>query len=167
MLTTKVFFLWLHLGAIVVWVGGLFVMTIVFMPALRAGIDSPGLAARVTAAAAQRFQRISRELIVLILLTGIFNLLFAGLARSFQFSAAYLAMLGAKISLFVILIGLQVWQSTRLYPALATLTAGVERRSDPAPEAVKALQRRALFASALSALLSMVAILLGLQLGFH
>lgn len=167
MLTTKVVFLWLHVGAIVVWIGGLVVMSLVLSPVLRSNLDSPRDASRLAAIAAQRFQRISRELIGLILVTGIFNLIHAGLARSFHFSAAYLSMLALKIAFFLVIIGLQVWQSTRLSPALATLTAGMERRLDPMPDEVKQLHRRGLVVSVVSSVLALLAILLGLQLRFH
>jgi uncharacterized membrane protein len=167
MLTMKVFFLWLHIGAIVVWIGGLFAMSFVFVPTLRGGLTSPSEAARLAANTAQRFQRVSRELVAIILITGIFNLIFAGIARSFQFGAGYLSMLGVKVVFFIVIVGLQLWQTTRLYPALTMLTADAGTHADTASEAVKKLRRRALTASVLSSVLALVAILLGLQLRFH
>ena len=83
MISFTTFSLWLHLIAIVLWVGGLFAIAFGFIPVLRKGTDSASAAARLTATALGRFQRISRELVFLILLTGIFNVINAGVARGF------------------------------------------------------------------------------------
>ena len=148
------------------WVGGLFAVFFVLVPVLKSGIASPKESARLVAMAVQRFQRISREVILLILLTGIFNLILAGVARGFQFSAAYLTMLAAKVGLFAAIVAIQAWQSFRLAPALVSITSGTEQASGPAPAAIKRLQRQALVTSLLSLIFAVAAILLGLRLRY-
>lgn len=64
----------------------------------------------------RRFQRLSRELILVVLLTGIFNLIFVGMLSSFQFSAEYLTLVAVKFALFIALIANQMWYTYRLVP---------------------------------------------------
>ena len=162
MLTFKTFSLWLHIAAIVVWVGGLVAVSFVFVPVLRRGIDSPQEVARLVSMVVQRFQRISRELIFVILLTGVFNLVHAGIARGFDFSAAYIKMLIVKVSLFVVIVAVQAWQSFRLVPAFASITSAT-----PGNATARRLQRRAIMTSILNAVLALSVILLGLELRYR
>lgn len=101
----------MHLSAIVVWIGGMVAIPFVAAPVLRREAGHPAVVTLV-----RRFQRLSRELIVVILLTGIFNVIFAGVLHGFRFSPAYIAVLSAKIALFVAIIANQLWYSYRLVP---------------------------------------------------
>lgn len=111
MLTARTFILWIHLGAIVVWIGGMVTIPFVAAPILRREGGHDAVVALV-----RRFQRLSRELILVVLLTGIFNLIFVGMLSRFQFSAEYLILVAAKFALFVALVANQVWYSYRLVP---------------------------------------------------
>lgn len=111
MLTAQTFILWIHLGAIVVWVGGMVTIPFVAAPVLRRAADHDAVIALV-----RRFQRLSRELILIVLLTGIFNLIFVGLWTDFRFSVEYLTFVAAKFVLFIALIANQMWYSYRLVP---------------------------------------------------
>lgn len=161
------FILWLHVTAVVFWAGGLAVVTLVVLPVVRNGLESPEEAARVVSASLRRFQRISREIILLILVTGIFNLINAGVARGFDFSRTYLGVLLVKVSLFVVMIVIQAWQTSligRTTDAFATAPGpGGRREFDPANH----LYRRIMLAGVLDALLAMTVILLGLKLRYH
>ncbi len=161
----ETYVLWLHIAAIVVWVGGLFAVSFVLVPVLRRGIDSQQEVARLVTMVLRRFQRISRELILLILLTGMFNLISAGVARGFNFSATYIVMLVIKVTLFVVMVAIQAWQGFRLAPAFASLVSGTEQTV--VPGAVKRLRRRALATSMLNMVLAATAILLGLGLRYR
>lgn len=161
MLSFATLVLWLHVAAIVFWAGGLLVVSLVFLPVLRGGLESPHDAARLFAAASGRFLRISREIIVLVLLTGIFNVINAGVARGFAFSPAYIAILLFKIGAFVTIAGVQVWQAVRLAPALFSETSASDAS---ASHAIDRGQRRVLATSVVVLLLSVLAILGGLLL---
>ncbi len=145
----------------------MFTVAFVFVPVIRRGIDSPKEVARLVAMVVQRFQRISREVVFLILLTGIFNLINAGVARGFDFSATYIRMLVIKVALFIVIIAIQTWQSFRLVPAYSAITSDMEQAVDTASGAFKRLHRRALMTSILSLVLAASVILLGLALRYR
>ena len=157
MLPFSAFVLWLHLAAMAVWVGGLFAISFVAIPVLRQAVDSPALAARLAARTVRRFHRLSVEVVVLIVLTGIFNVMNAGIPRGFQFGAAYLQLLLLKLGLFLAIVGLQAWQAFRLAPAMAA-------SPDPAPEVLRSLHRRLFWTSMLNGVLALIVVLLGLKL---
>lgn len=167
MLTFKAISLWIHIAAIVVWAGGLFAVYFVIVPVLRKGISSAQDAARLVAMVMQRFQRISREIIFIIILTGIFNVMHAGMARGFDFSAGYLRVLVTKIILFVIIIAIQTWQTVRLAPALVSATSQMDQGASSLPGPAARLQRQALLTSILNVVLAVFAILLGLGLRYE
>ncbi len=111
MLTVRTIILWMHLAAIVTWLGGMVAVPFIAAPVLRssAGLEAIQILVR-------RFQRLSRELVFVILLTGIFNLIFVGALSRYDFSAGYLGVVGAKVGLFLIILGNQLWYSYRLVP---------------------------------------------------
>ena len=111
MLTARTFILWIHLSAIVVWIGGMVTIPFVAAPFVRRAAGHEAVVALV-----RRFQRLSRELILVVLLTGIFNLIFVGVLTGFQFSTEYLTLVTTKLALFVGLIANQLWYSYRLVP---------------------------------------------------
>ena len=156
MITFTVFILWLHIAAIALWVGGLFAVSFVMVPVLKQGAGSPETAAALFAHGLERFQRISREILLVILLTGIFNLGNAGMARGFGFGTLYLTILGIKVGLFLTIAAVQLWQSLRLAPAIQAAAA--------VPEISSGLYRRFLLTSLLNVAMGVVAVLLGLRL---
>lgn len=166
MLTFTTLTLWLHVAAVVVWVGGLFAVSFVFVPVVRTGVESPALAARLAAAVMGRFARISREMIFLIALTGVFNVISAGNARGFDFSATYIGVLVTKVTLFVAIVGIQAWQCLRLAPALVSHASGSNPGTDPVPVPLEKLKRRAVVSSVVSFVLGLSVILLGLGLRY-
>ena len=166
MFTFTTFSLWLHVTAFVVWVGGRFALAFVLLPVIWSGLESPKEAARLVAMSVERFQRISREVIFVILLTGLFNLINAGIARGFNFSTTYLTLLAVKVSLFLVVVVIQFWQSLRLVPALVAVASDTESGSG-APQALKRLRKQFLTTSLLSVLLAGVLIFLGLALRYR
>lgn len=157
--------LWIHLAAIALWVGGLFAVPMVVTSVIRGEMDDPRAAVRLMAAALGRFQRISREIIFLIFLSGLFNIINAGVPREFDFGARYLGELGTKVLFFVALIAIQMWQSYRLIPRAAANIAAMGR-NDAAASALSLLQRRLLVTSLVSVVLAIAAIFLGLRLRY-
>jgi putative copper export protein len=142
-----------------VWVGGLFAIPLVAVPVLRQSLDSPAEAARLAARTIRRFHRVSVEVIVLVVITGIFNVMNAGMPRGFQFGAAYLHVLFAKLGLFLLMVGIQSWQAWRLAPAL-------QASPDPASGDLRTLYRQLLWTSILNVGLAVVVVRLGLELRY-
>lgn len=114
MLTARTIILWMHLAAIVVWLGGMVAIPFIVAPVIRrtAGLDAMQILTR-------RFQRLSRELVLAILLTGIFNLIFVGALTRFNFSTEYLAVVGVKFTILMLMLANQLWYSYRLVPRWA------------------------------------------------
>jgi len=138
----------------VIWVGGWLALTLVFIPLARRS-TAPGDAGRLIVGAAHRFQRLSRELVLIVLLTGIFNMIYAGIGRGFGFSTPYVVMLVAKIAAFVAMAVLQAWQTYALLPRYAA-----------ALEAGEPGERRFAVATAAGVLLAAAAIFMGLGLRY-
>jgi len=155
----------LHVTAIVVWLGGLVTVSFVLASAL-AWADSPGAIARFAATTAARFQRISRELVFIILLTGIINLIYIGVARSFSFGSAYVVALALKISLFASLIAIQAWQSFRLSPRIVAIGSQMEA-ADQLPAEATRIRKRAFLLSMVNFVLAALAVYLGLGLRYR
>ena len=149
MFTFRVVVLWIHLAAIIVWVGGMIVVPFVAMPAVRRfGAEhlAPERATALVETLVGRFQRFSRELFFTILLTGIFNLINAGWLTNFSYPSAWLQLVGAKFILFLTMGINQAWYSLKLVPQGET--------------------RIALWSALANALLAAVVLYLGLRLRF-
>lgn len=126
MFTFRAVVLWIHLAAIIVWVGGMIIVPFVAAPAARrfAGEHlTPERAARFVETLVRRFQRFSRELFFAILLTGIFNLINAGWLTNFSYPAAWLQLVAAKFVLFLVMGVNQAWYSLTLVPQGKTRVA--------------------------------------------
>ncbi len=154
--------LWVHLVAVVIWVGGLAVVWLACVPVVTSAVRPPQDAARLAGMVVHRFQRISWEVMSLILVTGIIKLIEIGAARGFELGASYVGMLVAKVGLFATIAAIQVWQSFRLVPAFAASAP-----ADSASPETERFKRRALVSAVISFVLAASAILLGLQLGHH
>lgn len=107
--------LWLHLSAIIVWVGGLIAIPFVTVPAVRRVLPS-GEAAELIQRIVRRFLRVSRELILIVFLSGIFNVLHLGYVSQFAYTERFLWIVGAKFVLFAAMAANQLWYSMRLVP---------------------------------------------------
>lgn len=114
-------------------------------------------ARRLISDAASRWQRISRELMLIVLLSGIFNVINVGVAREFRFSNEYIAVLFTKILLFAVLVVIQFWQTYRLVPRYV---AALEERSG-------GTRRTFAVISLVNVILAGTAVFLGLELRFR
>lgn len=113
--TLRVLGLWLHLLAVVVWVGGMVGWVFVLLT------ERPWDGSDEETAWLERLGRrvctVGWEALFVIVLTGIFNLLPRGQSGRL-FDAAYLIPLLIKLSLVGGMIGLQLWQHGWLVPRL-------------------------------------------------
>lgn len=107
--------LWLHLVAIVLWIGGIFAVSFVAVPAIRKWSRTPDpevLIARLV----RRFIRLSRELILIVFLSGLFSVLAIGYSMQFAYTSRFLWLVSAKFLLFLALAVNQMWHGLRLVP---------------------------------------------------
>lgn len=93
MFTFRNLVLWVHLSAIVLWIGGLLYQQLVMLPALRKAREKLPAAKSIAGTVSGRFQRMSLELVLIIILSGIFNIINAGLPHGFAFRSIYLPWL--------------------------------------------------------------------------
>ena len=163
-MTFRTFVLWVHLSTIVVWLGGLFTVVFVLVPVLARKTTSPKEVAGLVEGVLKRFQRISREIIFLVFLSGVFNIILAGMARGFSFGSTYMQILTIKLLLFIVIIVVQAWQSSRLAPSFVAMAA--EADVDSMGPASKRLQRRLYLTALLNLVLGVTVILLGLKLRY-
>jgi putative copper export protein len=122
------FVLWLHLLALSIWIGGMVIVPFVVIPVARLRLGEG--AEEFVEAVARRFQRLSRELIVAILLTGIFNVINLGVMTRFTFGGEFIRLLAFKVVFFGLMAVNQVWFTFVLIPSpekkrLATWSAVV------------------------------------------
>ena len=91
------------------------------MPALRKSLAAPKDFARSLENISNRFNTFSKEMVGVIVLTGIFNLINAGWEIQYNFSARFLNLLFLKLFFVVIVILLQVIHSRTFVPKLVEL----------------------------------------------
>ena len=160
MFTFRSLFIWMHVVTVVCWIGGIVFSAFVAGPVLT-GKSALAGGSPFHERVVHRFQRLSRELFFLILITGIFNLVNRGIINGFNFSSTYLIVLGTKFSILLCIAGLQVYYSMKLIPRLSGLLEEGGMLGE-----VGALQKRAFMIACLMATLGASAIFMGLNLGF-
>ena len=166
MITFKAVILWLHLTTVVVWVGGMFFMTLVLLPMLRCSTSSHRDLFSIIDGAVKRFQTISWEAVGIILLTGIFNLINVGLERDFNFSAAYIHIVATKFFLLIIIIAIQSFQSYNLLPGMISRLSSGDKL--PAgTDSFDKFRKRTMLLSIPKLLLAGLVIYLGLSLEYR
>ena len=135
---------WLHLVVASVWAGGLAYMALVLFPVLRRAAPSPEERRRLLARAVPRFSRLAVFSVLVLAVTGTYNLLIHSTNLTSIAGSAYGWVLAAKIALFVALVAIGAVNLLRLSPRLQGTTrmlaglvptAGARRqlRSLPAP----------------------------------
>jgi uncharacterized membrane protein len=165
--TFKTIILWLHLSAVVVWIGGMFFATLLLLPLLKRSTSFPLELSGTIKRTVQRFQNISWEAVGIIFLTGIFNLINVGLVNSFNFTTTYIRLVGLKLLLLVTIIVVQSFQSYRLLPqifsALATPHDAMSIRSD----SIDKMRNKTILLSILNLVLAAMVIYIGLGLRYQ
>lgn len=124
----RVVILWLHLLAVVVWIGGLVFQSLVLGPAL-ARTPSVRERLRFTAVIAARFRVVIWPAIGLILLTGLYNVMNVFVATTLaggRLPSAFARLLSLKVFLVVLMIVSQAVQRFALQPRMV---AGLARLS--------------------------------------
>jgi uncharacterized membrane protein len=95
---------WLHILAAVIWIGGMLFLSLIAVPVLRR-VDSPLVRQDLFRAMARRFRRLVWICIVVLIPTGIVNVLYYGNTAA---GSPYMKVLHIKLGLvaFLILMGL-------------------------------------------------------------
>ena len=164
--TFKTFILWLHLTAVIVWFGGMVLVTLLLLPMLQCSTSSPRDYSRIIERTVKRFQTISWEAVGIILLTGVFNLINVVLGRGFNFSATYLHIVAIKLSLLVVVIAIQSFQSYSILPKLVSAQSSDDKLPTKS-DSFDRLRKKTIWLSISNLALAGVVIYLGLGLKYQ
>jgi methionine-rich copper-binding protein CopC/putative copper export protein len=109
---------WLHLATASLWLGGLAYMTFVLFPAFRATSLKPEARRALLARTIPRFTRFAILSVVLLALTGTYNLVVHSTQPGAILSSTYGQVLALKIAIFAILVAIGALNWRRLTPLL-------------------------------------------------
>jgi uncharacterized membrane protein len=105
------FVLWIHLLAAVTWIGGMAVISLVIVPVLSSSLSSSELSSRraeLLQAVGERFSQVSWACIIVLLMTGILNLMHLAIPFDVLFDTRLGKLLIVKWTLFAVMIGLSI-----------------------------------------------------------
>jgi hypothetical protein len=122
--------LWVHAGAGAVWVGACACFAIAGLALSAGSVEQENFVAN----AAPRIDLLGMLAAIVLLITGFFNLMTAGIARRFVFSTAFMTVLALKIGLFIVMVVVMTW-SMRVGATIRTAVA--RRRADAMPGAMR------------------------------
>lgn len=166
MLAFRVLILWLHLLAAVIWIGGLFFQLLVVRPTLnRAATVREQV--RLGLSLEGRFRAVMWPAVGVVLLTGLYNvmnLLMATAQAGVSLPTAFVRILGTKLLLVVLMIGLQVVQQLILRPRRIAGLQAVQPEAAVLPASLVTLQGLSQVLYLLSVILAVAVVLLALLL---
>ncbi len=149
----RLFILWVHVLAAVVWVGGMVFIGVVVAPYAR---KLPAEQRReLFEQLGRRFSTIGWGCIAILLVTGVGNLI----GRGMEWSPAFARTLGAKLLLVGLMVLLAAFHDFILGPRSATLAADPTKASE-----AEAARVRASWIGRINLVLALIVILLGLRL---
>ncbi|MBI4490628.1 MAG: hypothetical protein HY694_16205 [Deltaproteobacteria bacterium] len=154
--------LWLHLISFALWIGGIAFFLFVFGPAAHS--LPPGSGVQVLDKGRKSLQTLSWIAINLTLITGVFNLVFRGLATGFQFGPGYYAILFIKLFLFLAMVFHHFLQTLKYAPKIVSLTDSMAEDIQSWPEPLLAHWRKWFMLLKINATLGLIVLLLGLGL---
>ncbi len=149
----RLFIVWIHVLAAVVWVGGMVFMVMVVGPYARKLTAEQRR--EIFEQLGRRFSTIGWGCIAVLLLTGIGNLI----ERGMEWSPPFARALGAKLLLIGVMVLLAAFHDFILGPRSAALAADPARTSE-----AEAARVRASWIARLNLVLALIVILLGLRL---
>jgi len=152
--TFRLLILWVHILGVILWIGGSLFIPLVIIPALRETL-SLSERFRIMERVGRRFLPISWGLLLLILFTGLINVMNTGIAIGFRFPSRYMWILTVK---FLLVLGIFAIHAIHVYILGPKITAAASRLDPAATELPKDATRL----SKGSAIVSMLGILLGL-----
>ncbi|MBI2165041.1 MAG: CopD family protein [Chloroflexi bacterium] len=133
---------YLHLMAAVVWLGGLLFIAMVLVPIARGTTEPPGVAARLLSVAARRFRIIGWAALLVLVGTGVWNLLARGVSPLEVFTGGgwFIQTLRVKGALVTAVLALSALHDFLVGPRLARRLEAL--RGPPAADSSIARRRR-------------------------
>jgi len=122
--------LWTHAASGAIWVGACACFVIAGL-----ALDAGSVEQRnFVAGAAPKIDRLGLVAAVVLLGTGLFNLMATGVSRRFAFSTAFMTVLAIKVALFIVMIVVMTW-SMRVGAVIRAVVA--RGRADAVPGAMR------------------------------
>ena len=148
---------WLHILAVVTWLGGIVFLSLVLVPTLRRP-EYRGILAPLVEQTGARFRRIAWLSLGLLVITGGFNLMYLGFEGS-DWGSPFGRTLGLKLLLVTVILGLSVLHDFIIGPRATALY-----RENPNAERARRLWKQAGWIGQLNLLLALVVVALGIML---
>ena len=165
-MTFRVLILWLHLLAAMIWIGGLFFQLLVVRPTLNRA-TTVREQVRLGLSLEGRFRVVMWPAVGIVLLTGLYNvmnLLMATTQAGVRLPTAFARILGIKLFLVVLMIGLQAVQQLVLRPRRIAGLQAVLPEAAVLPASLVTLQRLSQVLYLLSVIFAVAVVLLALLL---
>ena len=154
--------LWLHLISLVLWMGGIVFFLFVFGPAVHT--LPPGTGVQLLDKGRKSLQTLSWIAINLLLITGVLNLVFRGMATGFQLGQGYYWILSIKLFLFLAMSFHHSLQAFKYAPKIVSLTAQTGPDIQSWPEPLISQWKKWFMLLKINATLGAIVLLLGLVL---
>jgi len=153
---------YLHILAMSIWVGGMFYIMLVEVPVLRSNLGALEFSSKMTLLG-KRFQKVGWVLLIILLITGLSNVMLEDSIADMMKNENYLKSVAAKLILFTLMIINTAIHTFYLGPKMSTIAekSALEDIDDLSAEYDK-LKKRSMISSAFSLLLSLVIIYYGL-----
>jgi uncharacterized membrane protein len=157
----------LHILAAIIWIGGMFFLARVLVPALR--VESQQFRSALLGATGVRFRAVGWVCLVTLVVTGVFNLRNRGFgwstvlsAEIFRDTGVFGHILAGKLLLVAVVLAVSAYHDFRLGPATIEAARSRDAGGDSAP--AEALRRRTSMMGRLNALLALVIVFLAVAL---
>ena len=152
----------LHLISLALWIGGIAFFLFAFGPAVHT--LSPATGVKVLDRGRRSLQTLSWIAINLLLITGVFNLIFRGMGSGFLFGSGYYMILSIKLLLYLAMVFHHCLQAFKYGPKIASLTAHGDEDIESWPEPLLAHWKKWFLLLKINATLGPIVLLLGLGL---
>jgi len=126
--------LWTHAAAGALWIGSCACFVIAGLALSAGSLEQRNFAAN----AGPKIDLLGLVAAIVLLVTGFFNLMTAGVARRFVFSTAFMTVLAIKIGLFIMMVALMTWS---MRAGAAVRSAVTREPADAVPIAMSRMVR--------------------------
>ena len=143
---------YVHILCAALWVGGMIFLVIVLMPSIRNHPQRRDLLNSV----GMKFRTVGWVALILLLLTGLYNMHYRGVSFSQMFAGSYNTLFSIKLTLFTVVLIISAYHDFYAGPKTIKLMQQVDN-----PEVTKCYVRTARIIGQLNLLLALIAVLLG------
>lgn len=153
---------YLHILAMSAWVGGMFYIMLVEVPVLRKKMNASDFSINM-ALLGKRFQKVGWILLILLLVTGLSNIMLEDSIADMMRNENYSKSIAVKMILFMLMLINTAMHTFYLGPKMSTIAEkSLTEESDEVSAEYAKLKKRSMISSGFSLLLSLVIVYYGL-----